>query len=127
MALELRIRDAPQQNLKRWGSYVYRIRIEQRPDITLEEAVRKRAIIDPRSIPFIEFDLPATVVCPGCVEDWQRSQYVLELKKFPYQSGLFLIQQAVQFGVLGEVPDWAKEQMQDEIFSETPRLNLEDK
>jgi hypothetical protein len=128
MPLELRIRDAPKQDLSRFGEYVYRIRIENRPEITLEEAWRRRAIVDPRSIAFIEFDLPASVVCPGCAENWQRALYVIELKKLPYQSAAFLIGQAVKFGVLGEgsVPEWAREE-KDLIEFDKPPLNLEDK
>jgi hypothetical protein len=133
MALELKIQDAPRQDLSRFEEYVYRIRIENRPDTTYEEERRKRSIVDPRSIPFLEFDLPAHIVCPGCVHDWQKSLYVLELKRMPYQSAFFLIQQAVQFGLLDAnvLPDWAQEKPHeitfgDNIYFQKPRLNLED-
>jgi hypothetical protein len=88
-----------------------------RPDISVEEALHRRAIVDPKTIPFLEFDLPASVVAPGCDEDWQKALYVLQLKKLPYDSSAFLIAEAIKFGVLQreDLPGWE------------PRLNLEDK
>jgi hypothetical protein len=100
MSLEIRIRDAPGQDLQRFGEYVYRIRIEHRPDITSEEAMRRRSIVAPGDIPFIEFDLPAHLVAPGCTENWQKSQAVMALKRDPVESAVFLIQAALKFGVL---------------------------
>lgn len=125
MALELRIQDAPRQDLGAFGEYVYRIRIEHRPDITYEEARRKRSLVDPRSIPFIEFDLPAHIVCPGCAQHWQKALCVIELKKIPYQSSAFLITEALKFGVLQkeDIPGWAPEE-RDQILFQKPRLNL---
>jgi hypothetical protein len=119
MGLELRIQDAPRQDLAHFQEYIYTVRIENRPDITLEEAFRKRSLVDPRSVPFLQFDLPAHIVCPGCEHDWQKSLYVMQLKKLPYESSVFLIREAIKFGVLDRsiLSDWDIE--------EKPRLNLE--
>lgn len=101
MALELTIRDSPNQDLERFaGQYVYRIRIERRPDVTLEEAFRRSSIVAKGDIPFLEFDLPSNIVCPGCAENWQKSQAVMALKREPAYSSLMLIHAAINFGVL---------------------------
>jgi hypothetical protein len=108
MALEITIKDAPKQDLQRFGEYVYRVRIELRPDITLEQAYRRRSVISPRDIRFLEFDLPAHIVCPGCDENWQKAQAVMRLKREPVDSAIWLIRAAINFGVLSkdEVKAW---------------------
>lgn len=123
MALELKIQDAPRQDLPQFGEYVYRVRIENRPDTTYEEERRKRSIVDPRSIPFIEFDLPSHIVCPGCELHWQKSLYVMQLKKMPYESSVFLITEAVKFGVLDRsiLSEW---NIAEKVAK--PPLNLEE-
>lgn len=100
MPLELQIRDSPNQDLKRFGEFVYRVRIEVRPDITLQEAFTQRSIVLQGEIPFLEFDLPAHIVAPGCEENWQKAQEVMRLKRDTYGGALFLISQAIKFGVL---------------------------
>lgn len=102
MALEIRIADSPNQDLERFKEYVYRVRIELRPDITLEEARRRRSIVSQADIRFLEFDLPASVVAPGCVENWQKAQAVMGLKRRPWESAIYLIQAALRFGVLSK-------------------------
>jgi hypothetical protein len=108
MALEIIIKDAPKQDLQRFGEHIYRVRIELRPDITLEEAYRRRSVVSPGDIRFLEFDLSAHVVAPGCDENWQKAQAVMSLKRAPVNSAIWLIRAAIDFGVLSkeEVKAW---------------------
>jgi hypothetical protein len=107
---EIRINDAPRQDLIHFKEYVYRIRIEKRPDATLEEHLNRRSLLLPSQVPFIEFDLPAHIVAPGCEQNWQKALAVQDLKRTPEWSARWLIQQAVDFGVLGpkSLPSWAR-------------------
>lgn len=102
MALEITIKDAPKQDLHHYGEYIYRIRIELRPDITLEEAFRRRSVVSPRDIRFLEFDLPSSIITPGATENWQKALAVQALKRTPRESAIYLINTAIKAGVLSK-------------------------
>src|SRR5215831_18704609 len=102
MGLEISIKDAPRQDLEQFKEYVYRIRIELRHDVTLEEYRQQKSIVSQADIRFLEFDLPASVVVPGCKENWQKAMRVMELKRTPVESTIYLVRAAIAFGVLSK-------------------------
>ena len=100
MGLEISIEDAPRQDLEQFKEYVYRIRIELRPDVTLEEYRQQKSIVSQANIRFLQFDLPASIVAPGCAQNWQKAEAVMNLKRTPVESTIFLVRAAIKFGVL---------------------------